>query len=61
MGSAIAWVNRCAVEGVQVTRTKQAYDQLSEREKAAVRKFWKLQKAIQKDWEKFKEEFMRPV
>ncbi|MFA6660431.1 MAG: hypothetical protein WCS62_02350 [Bacilli bacterium] len=44
-----------------MTRTKQAYDQLSEREKAAVRKFWKLQKAIQKDWEKFKEEFMRPV
>ena len=44
-----------------MTRTKDAYEQLNEREKKAVKKFWKIQKSIQRDWEKFKEELTRPV
>lgn len=42
---------------VQNKKTRGAYDQLSPVEKQAVKKFWKLQKSMKKDWEKFKEEF----
>lgn len=55
------------MEGVQVVgrvqnkKTRGAYDQLSPSEKAAVKKFWKLQKRIEKDWKEFMKELTRPV
>ena len=52
------------MESVPLTmgnKTRRAYEQLNPREKKAVKKFWRLQKAVSKDWQKFMDELTKPV